>query len=121
MDYLDDVRAFDPGTVNLSAGNTENDIYELPLDRFLGFKGNNAIQKTTTYTARFRRDIAPKLFLRGAVYLSNYSSDAIVSSLSARSEEHTSELQSRPHLVCRLLLEKKNGRGRRRDLARRGA
>src|SRR6266498_4049233 len=28
--------------------------------------------------------------------------------LGARSEEHTSELQSRPHLVCRLLLEKKN-------------
>src|SRR5215813_15085499 len=26
---------------------------------------------------------------------------------SGRSEEHTSELQSRPHLVCRLLLEKK--------------
>src|SRR5690625_5797370 len=27
-----------------------------------------------------------------------------------RSEEHTSELQSRGHLVCRLLLEKKNRR-----------
>src|SRR5690554_7670964 len=27
--------------------------------------------------------------------------------LLGRSEEHTSELQSRPHLVCRLLLEKK--------------
>src|SRR5690554_7645283 len=27
--------------------------------------------------------------------------------LFCRSEEHTSELQSRPHLVCRLLLEKK--------------
>src|SRR5690554_7302414 len=27
--------------------------------------------------------------------------------LGIRSEEHTSELQSRPHLVCRLLLEKK--------------
>src|SRR5207253_8523929 len=26
----------------------------------------------------------------------------------SRSEEHTSELQSRGHLVCRLLLEKKN-------------
>src|SRR5437870_6450293 len=26
-----------------------------------------------------------------------------------RSEEHTSELQSRGHLVCRLLLEKKKG------------
>src|SRR3712207_8515200 len=29
-------------------------------------------------------------------------------SLAARSEEHTSELQSRQYLVCRLLLEKKN-------------
>src|SRR5690625_6487647 len=28
--------------------------------------------------------------------------------LHSRSEEHTSELQSRGHLVCRLLLEKKN-------------
>src|SRR5690625_5637170 len=28
----------------------------------------------------------------------------------ARSEEHTSELQSRGHLVCRLLLEKKKSR-----------
>src|SRR5256884_746714 len=31
-----------------------------------------------------------------------------------RSEEHTSELQSRLHLVCRLLLEKKNRRQARR-------
>src|SRR5439155_4477257 len=31
---------------------------------------------------------------------------------SARSEEHTSELQSRGHLVCRLLLEKKKTRQR---------
>src|SRR5690554_7295585 len=30
-----------------------------------------------------------------------------LSDLKDRSEEHTSELQSRPHLVCRLLLEKK--------------
>src|SRR2546422_8450984 len=29
---------------------------------------------------------------------------------SLRSEEHTSELQSRLHLVCRLLLEKKNNK-----------
>src|SRR3989442_5607198 len=34
----------------------------------------------------------------------------------ARSEEHTSELQSRPHLVCRLLLEKKNKRESRGKL-----
>src|ERR1041385_1721427 len=30
------------------------------------------------------------------------------SAASSRSEEHTSELQSRLHLVCHLLLEKKN-------------
>src|SRR2546422_6249792 len=32
---------------------------------------------------------------------------------SRRSEEHTSELQSRLHLVCRLLLEKKKNKRRR--------
>src|SRR5690625_6888666 len=32
-----------------------------------------------------------------------------------RSEEHTSELQSRGHLVCRLLLEKKKKRTRTRE------
>src|SRR5690554_7097529 len=31
----------------------------------------------------------------------------VASRREGRSEEHTSELQSRPHLVCRLLLEKK--------------
>src|SRR3989442_7509020 len=34
-------------------------------------------------------------------------STTATSPATARSEEHTSELQSRPHLVCRLLLEKK--------------
>src|SRR3989442_3586069 len=33
-----------------------------------------------------------------------------------RSEEHTSELQSRPHLVCRLLLEKKKKKRSRLQL-----
>src|SRR3712207_8959305 len=32
---------------------------------------------------------------------------AVVSVVARRSEEHTSELQSRQYLVCRLLLEKK--------------
>src|SRR2546422_5915715 len=35
-----------------------------------------------------------------------------------RSEEHTSELQSRLHLVCRLLLEKKNKYGQARARCR---
>src|SRR5690554_2050775 len=33
----------------------------------------------------------------------------------SRSEEHTSELQSRPHLVCRLLLEKKKKKIKRKQ------
>src|SRR5687768_13859709 len=36
--------------------------------------------------------------------------------LSLRSEEHTSELQSRLHLVCRLLLEKKKKKTRKKKL-----
>src|SRR3989442_2693297 len=48
--------------------------------------------------------------------------NSLVLVVAPRSEEHTSELQSRPHLVCRLLLEKKKRPsdavthvGRRRD------
>src|SRR5437870_8081838 len=37
----------------------------------------------------------------------DFLADQINRSRSNRSEEHTSELQSRGHLVCRLLLEKK--------------
>src|SRR5690554_6968757 len=33
-----------------------------------------------------------------------------------RSEEHTSELQSRPHLVCRLLLEKKKKKKKKKKI-----
>src|SRR3712207_6924879 len=34
--------------------------------------------------------------------------DPLIEAVANRSEEHTSELQSRQYLVCRLLLEKKN-------------
>src|SRR5436305_6383676 len=36
-----------------------------------------------------------------------FASITRVRDVTSRSQEHTSELQSRPHLVCRLLLEKK--------------
>src|SRR4030043_167000 len=41
--------------------------------------------------------------------------------LTFRSEEHTSELQSRLHLVCRLLLEKKKKNARRSNTSQSGA
>src|SRR5690625_6977492 len=40
-------------------------------------------------------------------YATTSGSTPSTSRVAARSEEHTSELQSRGHLVCRLLLEKK--------------
>src|SRR2546429_2388539 len=44
---------------------------------------------------------------RGLAGSSNRLRNSLVVVQVARSEEHTSELQSRLHLVCRLLLEKK--------------
>src|SRR5437870_11448577 len=46
------------------------------------------------------KDFGMSLELQALVH--QHAADAVV-----RSEEHTSELQSRGHLVCRLLLEKK--------------
>src|SRR3712207_7211088 len=40
---------------------------------------------------------------------------ALNNKLTRRSEEHTSELQSRQYLVCRLLLEKKKNKNRNHD------
>src|SRR5690349_24090154 len=67
------------------------------------------------YTTLFRSFSSPSL--SSAAFLSDSScwkwvSASFLSRL--RSEEHTSELQSRRDLVCRLLLEKKNERHRDR-------
>src|SRR3989442_9956313 len=68
------------------------------------------------YTTLFRSAAFTAFGLRGseqtqmrtAVRIVNAAGGGGASSTPAlRSEEHTSELQSRPHLVCRLLLEKK--------------
>src|SRR5258708_31867769 len=58
---------------------------------------------TTLFRSRFRQTETPTVARLG-------QPDGISSSRMAemRSEEHTSELQSPDHLVCRLLLEKKN-------------
>src|SRR3989449_4659433 len=45
--------------------------------------------------------------LYGAIALFYVAESSLFGGSRGRSEEHTSELQSRLHLVCRLLLEKK--------------
>src|SRR3989449_4956504 len=61
------------------------------------------------YTTLFRSPqiaLSPAEWTRG----SSLRSPSSLPSKRDRSEEHTSELQSRLHLVCRLLLEKKKNR-----------
>src|SRR3712207_7306656 len=69
------------------------------------------------YTTLFRSQLRPRLRRLweldedGVVALVNQmlrEAHALPQLVAHRSEEHTSELQSRQYLVCRLLLEKKN-------------
>src|SRR3712207_8047997 len=66
------------------------------------------------YTTLFRSELFKKSFDIGYFVVIGVTSDEFVSSRLnkriKRSEEHTSELQSRQYLVCRLLLEKKKAR-----------
>src|SRR2546422_5983893 len=66
------------------------------------------------YTTLFRSTIQLAAHTGAGVYFVHTSAREGV-----RSEEHTSELQSRLHLVCRLLLEKK--KNRRRQIRRTSA
>src|SRR3712207_8250895 len=53
--------------------------------------------------------VFPALFSLGVLGVQRYADDLHLDlDATIRSEEHTSELQSRQYLVCRLLLEKKN-------------
>src|SRR5690554_7760137 len=66
------------------------------------FRSNPGTATKTTFYAPFAEFLADNGY---HVMLWNYR--GFCESKLDRSEEHTSELQSRPHLVCRLLLEKK--------------
>src|SRR3989442_3329677 len=61
------------------------------------------------YTTLFRSNIGIRSYGKDPAVVTRYGV-ARIKGMQKRSEEHTSELQSRPHLVCRLLLEKKKTR-----------
>src|SRR5699024_11546553 len=78
---------------------TQPDFSSLLLDRFLALMESEFIKPYIVIT---KIDLATKQQLTEIEYFK-----AAYENL-GRSEEHTSELQSRFDLVCRLLLEKKN-------------
>src|SRR5258708_15370133 len=71
-----------------------------------------AMDCPTAYNAEFVRDAKTKVMKSVRTYSTPQVFKNVVRGQYAageiRSEEHTSELQSPDHLVCRLLLEKKN-------------
>src|SRR5690348_17482414 len=56
-----------------------------------------------------------KVVKRGKPVAENFAGPQQEVKISSRSEEHTSELQSPVHLVCRLLLEKKKKKQKHRQ------
>src|SRR3712207_7922681 len=71
------------------------EIYALSLHDALPIYWLRSAQVTARHYARAGEDAAER------------AAEALERALLQRSEEHTSELQSRQYLVCRLLLEKK--------------
>src|SRR5262245_63595927 len=74
------------------------------------------------YTTLFRSYLEPNVeatvdgvLKRFKEKLHMYVGEARFAHIHVRSEEHTSELQSLRHLVCRLLLEKKKDNQQRRE------
>src|SRR5256885_12300877 len=59
------------------------------------------------YTTLFRSVLLPFYTSHGLCVTHSAAAACLQGALQARSEEHTSELQSPCNLVCRLLLEKK--------------
>src|SRR2546429_5116899 len=107
------------------AGNVLNDIWDQAADRVNRSRGERPL--ATGRVTRGTADLCvasgaviglgAAAFVNGTAVLVGLAAFAVLGLYSPvlRSEEHTSELQSRLHLVCRLLLEKKIYKSLRRS------
>src|SRR2546427_4676442 len=62
---------------------------------------------TTLFRSRASNGDALRQLVLGGLGMARLAAFQVQADIAARSEEHTSELQSQSNLVCRLLLEKK--------------
>src|SRR5690554_7779237 len=86
------------GKNKVSVKAVHNISFDIYKGEVFGLVGESGCGKTTTGRSIIKLyDITD-----GEVY---FKGQKISEGNRGRSEEHTSELQSRPHLVCRLLLE----------------
>src|SRR5438067_7136841 len=96
------------GSVDLDDVTAE--LLELPLDQFTARRNARAKELKAAGKAELASEVAalkkPPVHLWAANRAAR-GNQALLRKLHNRSEEHTSELQSRFDLVCRLLLEKK--------------
>src|SRR5690625_5569049 len=83
-----------------------NKIYDRRRDKQYKDFYNSTAWRKVRYQAMLRDEWLCVMCLDGGIYKQAIIGDHIIP-VRQRSEEHTSELQSRGHLVCRLLLEKK--------------
>src|SRR5690554_7157273 len=93
---------------------TVEDIYRLnpdtresiSIEQVLTIPQRRVISEVKEENYRYHT-ILPKETLYSVSRTYSLRPEDVITANPGRSEEHTSELQSRPHLVCRLLLEKK--------------
>src|SRR5690625_679183 len=112
MNLSEDVDAFDVSLGGLAGSvghkvNIVDNFYLIPEVRFgTGISDDTVRYLGVSVDLELDRFIA--LSVRGQYEFDNNLYQIHIVRALTRSEEHTSELQSRGHLVCRLLLEKKN-------------
>src|SRR5690625_6965265 len=107
-EVLNGVNVFDI-PVSFIPGGSGNDFARgVPLDKNPNKILHNIISKDkkTSYSLG-QYYLKSEKEIRKFINCIGFGFDAVVAKSANRSEEHTSELQSRGHLVCRLLLDKK--------------
>src|SRR5699024_12614101 len=104
-----------PSSIPLAPYPSSPPIYTLSLHDALPISGLNRKRKKFTFSVVFGHGLSRRSHRRFISLLLNSGTQKEHTLVKLkRSEEHTSELQSRFDLVCRLLLEKKKKRKKQR-------